>query len=292
MHTRALLALALLTALFGAGIVPAQAAPTHAAGPVVAVSTVTAPITCSPEEDACEFGFVPNGGNGYLMFRLSDGRSIWVRASLVPGWNNTQSPPITCRYSTSCVVDFVNQPGNADYWRARQASQPNGPWVQLTKTPTTAAKQTTSTVPDTSGWRFNQGNICVLDQTAGRLPGGLAKPAAKWSESPYLNLVLRTNCAGYPTSQTITVTAFTQYYGDCQTAKVWTTGGYLKPGRVTRADLAINTECNTTALALGLPIGLKLADSNDYGTVMGAAGWPTQRDYLTVASIYAGAGAR
>lgn len=127
MNMRTISALAVLTLAAG-GALPANAVP---ASVTRATVTGVAPITCSPEEDACELGSVANGGNGYIMFRLTNG-SIWVRASLVPGWDNTQSPPITCRYWNSCVLDFVNQAGNTDYWRARQASQPNGPWVRLT----------------------------------------------------------------------------------------------------------------------------------------------------------------
>jgi hypothetical protein len=140
--------------------------------------------------------------------------------------------------------------------------------------------------PGTTGWRFNKGNICVQDQTAGKVMGGLADSTKAWSKAPDINLILKRSCAGYPRSQTITVQTFTQFYGACHIVRVWTTGGYMKPGRVTRAAVFINTECNTKTLALGIPLGLSERDPNDYGTVMGAAGLPTRRDYRLIERIY------
>lgn len=126
------LALAIAVAAVAGAALPAAAVQVPTSVTKVTTTNV-APITCSPEEDSCELGFVANGGNGYVMFRLPD--SQWVRASLVPGANNTHIPPITCRYYNSCVLDFVGvvQGGiGGAYWRAQQASTPNGPQVRLT----------------------------------------------------------------------------------------------------------------------------------------------------------------
>ncbi len=84
----------------------------------------------------------------------------------------------------------------------------------------------------------------------------------------------------------ITVQAYTRFYGACHVARVWTTGGYLKPGLVTRAALFINTECNTKTLALGLPVGLAEVSGCDFSTVMSCAGFPTVRDFRLVEQIY------
>lgn len=140
--------------------------------------------------------------------------------------------------------------------------------------------------PGTTGWRFAGGNICVQDQTAGKVMNGLEEPTTAWSKAPDINLLLRRSCTGFTQAQTITVQTYTKFYGDCQVAKIWTTGGYLKPGLITRAALFLNTECNTTALAFGLAIGLSKQSPNDRTTVMGFAGLPTARDYQLVERIY------
>ena len=251
------------------------------------------PITCE-SSTACVLDFVGNGAlQGYWMAKRTDG-SKWIRLTKVAGWDNTYAAPITCPDEDSCVQVFYwpYDGGVGPYWMARQDAGTT--WVRETLIPGTATKQAagptaiTPPVLGASGWRYRTGNICVLDQTAGRVPGGLAQAVTAWDQSAYLNLHLRTNCAGYSAAQTLPVTAYTRTYGDCQQAKVWTTGGYLKPGTITKAALAINTECGETALAFGLVLGLQRADSNDYGTVMGAAGLPTARDYDTVAAIYQG----
>jgi len=138
----------------------------------------------------------------------------------------------------------------------------------------------------TTGWRFRQGNICVQDQTGGRLIGGLWESTVAWSKAEDINLIYAKSCANYKQAQMITVQTYTRFYGACHVAKVWTTGGYLKPGLVTRAALFINTECNTKTLALGLPIGLSEQSPYDESTVMGFAGLPTPRDYRVVEQIY------
>lgn len=139
----------------------------------------------------------------------------------------------------------------------------------------------------TSGWRFRQGNICVQDQTGGRVIGGLWRSTVAWSKAEDINLIYAKSCAdNYKQAQTITVQTFTRLYGDCHVAKIWTTGGYLKPGLVTRAALFLNTECNTKTLAFGLAIGLTEQDQNDPSTAMGLAGLPTARDYQLIEQIY------
>jgi len=116
-------ALMALFAIISVGFAtPAQAVESRA-------TSITAPITCAPNEDSCNIGYVVNGGNGYVMFQQDTGGQ-WVRASQVIGADNSHIPPITCKYSTSCVYDYV---GGASFWRARQASVPAPyTWVQLT----------------------------------------------------------------------------------------------------------------------------------------------------------------
>lgn len=151
-----------------------------------------------------------------------------------------------------------------------------------------------------TGWRFGGGNICVQDQTGGRLSDGLWRASLAWSKAADINLLWRRSCTGFTQAQTVTVQRYAgdTYAGVCDVAKVWTTGGYLKPGLVTRAVVFINTNCNVagvqdrtalTAKALGKPIGLaerptgmRLPDS----TVMSAAWLPTTLDYSLVEQTY------
>ncbi len=152
--------------------------------------------------------------------------------------------------------------------------------------------------PQVSGWRFAGGNVCVQDQTV-KLADGVWRGTLAWSKAPDINLIWRRSCAGFTQAQTITVQEYRSYsdwyYGRCLVAKVWTTGGYLQPGRVTRAAVFINTECNVrtvddrTAAAshvLGVPVGLTDQASGDFTTVMGCAGRVLDRDYRLVEQIY------
>ena len=156
-----------------------------------------------------------------------------------------------------------------------------------TASPAVAGSGATQSPTGTTGWRFRQGNICVQDQTGGRVIGGLWSSTVAWSKAPDINLIYAKSCAAnYTQAQTITVQTFTQFYGACHVAKIWTTGGYLKPGLVTRAALFVNTECNTKTLALGLPVGLAEVPGCDFSTVMSCAGLPTKQDYALVEQIY------
>jgi len=152
--------------------------------------------------------------------------------------------------------------------------------------------------PVTTGWRFGGGNVCVQDQTT-RLSDGVWRAAVAWSKAEDINLLWRRNCAGFTQAQTITVQEYRSasdfYYGMCDVSRVWTTGGYLKPGIVTRAAVFINMECNTLGVAdraglaakvLGKPVGLAAQTPGSPGSVMSSAWLPTAQDYQLVEQIY------
>ena len=152
--------------------------------------------------------------------------------------------------------------------------------------------------PQTTSWRFARGNVCVQDQTK-LLADGVWRAAVAWSKAEDVNLIWRRSCAGYSQAQTITVQEYRSpsdfYYGRCDVARVWTTGGYLKPGLVTRAAVFVNLECRTmdvedraglAAEPLGKAVGLTEQGSGDSTTAMGCAWLPTDRDYALVEQIY------
>ena len=154
------------------------------------------------------------------------------------------------------------------------------------------------TEPQVSGWRLPGGNVCVQDQTK-QISDGVWRAAVAWSKAEDINLIWRRNCAAYPQARTITVQEYRSpsdfYYGRCHVARVWTTGGYLKPGIVTRAALFVNLECRTlgvedraglAAEPLGKAVGLTEQAPGDPSTVMGCAWLPTDRDYALVEQIY------
>ena len=154
------------------------------------------------------------------------------------------------------------------------------------------------TEPQVSGWRMAGGNVCVQDQTK-LLADGVWRAAVAWSKAEDVNLIWRRSCTGYPQARTITVQEYRSaadlYYGRCDVTRVWTTGGYLKPGLVTRAAVFVNLECRTidvedraglAAEPLGEAIGLTEQGSGDPSTVMGCAWLPTAKDYALVEQIY------
>lgn len=104
------------------------------AGTITAVTALPAaatgvpPITCETST-ACVMNFVSNNGHGYWTARRWNG-TLQVRLTMVAGWDNTQAAPITCLVEDSCVISYYSRDF---HWMARQASQPNGPWVRLTK---------------------------------------------------------------------------------------------------------------------------------------------------------------
>jgi len=156
-----------------------------------------------------------------------------------------------------------------------------------------------SITPETTGWRFRGGNVCVQDQTK-QLSDGVWRAAVAWSKAEDINLIWRRSCAGFTQAQTITVQEYRSwsdfYYGVCDVAKVWTTGGYLKPGIVTRAAVFVNMECRTlgvldrTGLAvapLGNAVGLTDQPASDTTTAMSSCrALPTAKDYALVEQIY------
>jgi len=155
-----------------------------------------------------------------------------------------------------------------------------------------------STAPETTGWRFAGGNVCVQDQTV-KLADGVWRAAVAWSKAEDINLIWRRRCAGFTQAQTITVQEYRSwsdfYYGTCDVTRVWTTGGYLKPGIVTRAAVFVNMWCRTmyvedraglAAEPLGKAVGLTEQASGDPTTVMGCAWLPTAKDYALVEQIY------
>lgn len=169
--------------------------------------------------------------------------------------------------------------------------------IGLAITGCTTASGTPAPADDTTGWRFRGGNVCVQDQT--NLSDGVWRATLAWSKAEDINLIWRRSCAGFPQARTITVQEYRSpqdfYYGICDHAKVWTTGGYLEPGLVTRAAVFVNLECRTlyvedraglAAEPLGKAIGLTEQAHDDPSTVMGCAWLPTAKDFQLVEQIY------
>ena len=146
-----------------------------------------------------------------------------------------------------------------------------------------------SIAPGTTGWRFEKGNICVLDQTT--ISDGVWRAAVAWSKAPDINLIWARNCSAYPQSQTITVT--TSRWDASTGCDVVTVAAYL--GLVTKTAVRINLNCNTYAVEdranlaakpLGMAVGLAELTPGNPLTVMSSAWLPTDRDYQLVEQIY------
>lgn len=137
----------------------------------------------------------------------------------------------------------------------------------------------------------------MQDSTGGKLSDGVWRAAVAWSKAPDINLIYARSCSNYPTRQTITVTAgrWDNSTGSCDRAAVWTSRGYQKPGIVTRAAVAINLNCNTSAVedraglaakVLGKAVGLSELPAGSPASVMSSAWLPTVRDLGLVEKVY------
>lgn len=162
----------------------------------------------------------------------------------------------------------------------------------------TVSASTSQQDPETHGWRYRTGNVCVQDWTGGVISDGIKRAVMAWSKAEDINLFYRRNCtsAGFGQSQTVTVMtyAWDTYYGECDRYHVWTQRGYLQPGLITRAVVHVNSACNTYAVAdraylvakaLGHPLGLDVPKTRS-DSVMAHQWLPTIWDYQRIEDLY------
>ena len=144
MRARIAFVLALLALLTGVNLAgTAHAAPQAAPVQTVARPTATQyvyhvpPITCE-SLDACQWSFNANGSlQGYWMARRFDHPGLWVRLTMVAGWNNDQAAPITCAVEDQCVIDYYWPVGGGlgNYIMGRQWNGTK--WVRMSLIPGT-----------------------------------------------------------------------------------------------------------------------------------------------------------
>lgn len=163
---------------------------------------------------------------------------------------------------------------------------------------TTATISTATAASTTTGWRLGAANVCVQDQTV-KLTDGVKSAAVAWTKAADLNLYWRRSCTGFATGQRVVVKEYTSatdhYYGRCGAVSVYTAGGYLKPGIVTRATVSLNMACRTVELRdqaylanhyLGKALGLTERTPGSPSSVMSSAWLPTATDYALIEKVY------
>lgn len=134
---RALRFLAAIVATIGVAFAGAAAiGPASAVAPVSITSKAglpaatyayhVPPITCETV-DTCQWSY---NGTGYWMARRFDHPGLWVRLTIVAGWDNTQAAPITCATEDQCVIDYYT-PGR--YIMGRQWNGTT--WVRMSLLP-------------------------------------------------------------------------------------------------------------------------------------------------------------